>query len=571
MARVLVDVPLAHLDRPFDYLVPGHDGRRRPSPGARVKVRFAGQDVDGFVVARAATQRPRAAGWRRCAGWSAPSRCCRPRSPRSARAVAARYAGTRSDVLRLAVPPRHATTEKRAVAAGARAGALDLGRAARRLGGPRARRARSCATWPTGGVAAGGVVGAPGTDWPHAGRPRRRGDRRRGPGRAGCVPDRRDVARVDAALTAVLGADQHVVLTADAGPGAALPRFLAVSRGAAPGRGRHPRGGLRAGARPRPGGDLGRRRRPARRAAGAVPPHPRGAAAARRAARARPPCVGGFARTVEAEYLLRTGWARELAAARGAASGPRLTVARHRRDRPRARARPARRAAPGCPREAHQRDPGRRSSTGRCWCRRRARATPPSLACERCRDAGPLPRLLRPAARCPRPTAPPTCRWCGTEQPAWACAECGHRGLRAPVLGDAPHRRGARPRVPGRPGAHLERRPGARRRSADRPAIVVATPGAEPVADGGYAAVVLLDTWLMLARDRPARRRRRRCGAGPTPSALVRRRRPGRRRRRPRPPRAAGAGALGPGRLRRARDRASGRRRTCRRRPGWRR
>ena len=32
------------------------------------------------------------------------------------------------------------------------------------------------------------------------------------------------------------------------------------------------------------------------------------------------------------------------------------------------------------------------------------------------------------------------------------------------------------------------------------PEIVVATPGAEPVAEGGYAAVVLLDTWLPLAR-----------------------------------------------------------------------
>jgi primosomal protein N' (replication factor Y) len=30
--------------------------------------------------------------------------------------------------------------------------------------------------------------------------------------------------------------------------------------------------------------------------------------------------------------------------------------------------------------------------------------------------------------------------------------------------------------------------------------IVVATPGAEPVAAGGYAAVVLLDTWLLLSR-----------------------------------------------------------------------
>jgi primosomal protein N' (replication factor Y) len=34
----------------------------------------------------------------------------------------------------------------------------------------------------------------------------------------------------------------------------------------------------------------------------------------------------------------------------------------------------------------------------------------------------------------------------------------------------------------------------------DRPAIVVATPGAEPVAEGGYTAVVVLDTWLALSR-----------------------------------------------------------------------
>ena len=45
--------PLAHLDRSFDYAVPAtmaDDAR----PGARVKVRFAGQDVDGFVLERCA-------------------------------------------------------------------------------------------------------------------------------------------------------------------------------------------------------------------------------------------------------------------------------------------------------------------------------------------------------------------------------------------------------------------------------------------------------------------------------------------------------------------------------------
>jgi primosomal protein N' (replication factor Y) len=38
-------------------------------------------------------------------------------------------------------------------------------------------------------------------------------------------------------------------------------------------------------------------------------------------------------------------------------------------------------------------------------------------------------------------------------------------------------------------------------RVGPQPDIVVATVGAEPVADEGYAAVVVLDTWLSLARD----------------------------------------------------------------------
>ena len=60
VARVLVDVPLAHLDRTFDYAVPASmaDDAR---PGVRVKVRFAGQDVDGFVLDAGDGHRPRAA------------------------------------------------------------------------------------------------------------------------------------------------------------------------------------------------------------------------------------------------------------------------------------------------------------------------------------------------------------------------------------------------------------------------------------------------------------------------------------------------------------------------------
>ncbi|HET9758204.1 MAG TPA: primosome assembly protein PriA, partial [Nocardioidaceae bacterium] len=94
---------------------------------------------------------------------------------------------------------------------------------------------------------------------------------------------------------------------------------------------------------------------------------------------------------------------------------------------------------------------------------------------------------------------PPSCRWCGTEQHGWACRECGGRGLRAPVVGErrtAEELGRAFPQVP-------VRTSGGDRVLATvepRPAVVVATPGAEPVVEGGYACVVLLDTWLMLAR-----------------------------------------------------------------------
>ena len=111
VARVLVDVPLAHLDRTFDYAVPTAYAETAV-PGARVKVRFAGQDVDGYVVARAATtdHNGALANLRRVVS---PEPVLTPEIAALTADVAQRYAGTRSDVLRLAVPARHATTEQR--------------------------------------------------------------------------------------------------------------------------------------------------------------------------------------------------------------------------------------------------------------------------------------------------------------------------------------------------------------------------------------------------------------------------------------------------------------------------
>ena len=51
VARIAVDLPLAHLDRPFDYLVPERLAALA-RPGVRVRVRFAGQLTDGYVLER---------------------------------------------------------------------------------------------------------------------------------------------------------------------------------------------------------------------------------------------------------------------------------------------------------------------------------------------------------------------------------------------------------------------------------------------------------------------------------------------------------------------------------------
>ncbi|MGN0064190.1 MAG: primosome assembly protein PriA, partial [Nocardioides sp.] len=98
------------------------------------------------------------------------------------------------------------------------------------------------------------------------------------------------------------------------------------------------------------------------------------------------------------------------------------------------------------------------------------------------------------------PTTPPACRWCATAAPAWACPTCGHHGLRAPVRGNV-----RTAEELGRSFAGTTVRSSHAEHMVDsvphEPAIVVATVGAEPVAERGYGTVVLLDTWLTLARD----------------------------------------------------------------------
>jgi primosomal protein N' (replication factor Y) len=489
VAQVLVDLPLAHLDRPFDYAVPATMAAAAV-PGARVKVRFAGQDVDAFVLARVAdSDHP--------GRLQALRRVVSPEPVLSAEVatlvgeVAARYAGTRSDVLRLAVPARHATTEKEPSPAFATpAKPADPARWSAYTGGAAFLEALGRAE-----AARGVWTVAPGDDWAvllaeaavataHAGR-----------GVLVCLPDRRDVDRLDHALTSRLGAGAHVVLTADAGPARRYAAFLAVSRGAA----RIVIGTRAAAFAPvhdlglvamwDDGDDLYAEPR-------APYPHTREVLLLRAQLGDTAALLGSHARSVEAEYLVQSGWAREIAVPRDVLRR-RVSV-----------------AVTGDSELELARDPGARSArlphaafetiriglaVGPVLVQTPRAGYATRLACDRCRTPAECPTCHGPL-RVTDARRPPECAWCGTVASDWSCAACGGRGLRAPVLGE---RRTAEELGRAFPSFPVRSSSGDRvlAEVPAKPAIVVATPGAEPVAPGGYAAVLLLDTWLLLARS----------------------------------------------------------------------
>ncbi|RFU39399.1 primosome assembly protein PriA, partial [Actinomadura logoneensis] len=109
VARIAVDMSLPHLDRPFDYLVP-NELDPKAVPGCRVRVRFAGQLVDGLLLERVQeSDHDGTLSFLERVTSAEP--VLAPEIAALAREVADRYAGTLADVLRLAIPPRHAKAE----------------------------------------------------------------------------------------------------------------------------------------------------------------------------------------------------------------------------------------------------------------------------------------------------------------------------------------------------------------------------------------------------------------------------------------------------------------------------
>ncbi|GAA2173366.1 primosomal protein N' [Agrococcus versicolor] len=123
----------------------------------------------------------------------------------------------------------------------------------------------------------------------------------------------------------------------------------------------------------------------------------------------------------------------------------------------------------------------------------------PALACARCGERARCRRCSGPLRRA-RAEASPSCAWCGAVHAAWSCTSCGGRGI--VELGRGSMRTAdelgrAFPNVPVvvADGQHE------RLEVDDRPRLVVATRGAEPIAAGGYHAVLLLDGERLLARE----------------------------------------------------------------------
>jgi len=487
VARLMVDVPLAHLDRPFDYLVPTElDEQVRA--GSRVRVRFAGRLVDAFVLERLAVSEHegRLAFVERAVG----EPVLTAQTAALFRAVADRWAGNFVDVVRLGVPSRHAAAEARE---SDRAGAVEPGEG---LGFSRYRAGGSFLGAVADGRPARAVWSAlPGEDWPRRLAEAARVALAAGRGAVVIVPDARDLGRLDLAFTAVLGAGRHVALSAELGPSERYRRWLAARRGAV-----RAVIGTRAAAYA-PVADLGliaiwddgddlydEPRAPYA--------HTRDVLVLRSAQAGCALLLGAFGRTAEAQLLLESGWAHEIVADRAAvrAAAPRVRATGDDVELARDPAAAAARLPSVAWRAAHD-----ALAAGHPVLVQVPRGGyVPALACVRDRTPARCGTCSGPLAA-PSRDAPAQCRWCGRPAPDWACPSCGGRRMRAVVVGS-----GRTAEELGRAFSGVPvRTSGGDRVLAEvsaQPALVVATPGAEPVADGGYGAALLLDGWALLSR-----------------------------------------------------------------------
>jgi primosomal protein N' (replication factor Y) len=514
VAQVYVDLSLPHLDHLFDYAV-GPQLAEQVQPGVRAKVRFSGRLVDAYVMELSPTSdQPRLLPLIRLAGSEV---VLPPAGRRLLRAVADHCGGSFVDVARLALPPRHAT------AARAQPPVLPPPAPPRWRDSPLAEYRAG-----DGFLAALAAGGAPRALWEVAPAASPLGDWADGLAAAAAAtvesgrnailvaPDAKDCDRLVAALQSRVDPRRVVRQTADLGPAARYRGYLAALAG----RAQVVVGSRAAAYLPLP--ELGliglwddaddsyvepRAPYPLTRDVVALHASGRGAGL----------LLAAHGRSPEAAAWLEQGWLRPIS------QPPAWTRRQSARTQVAGQSDQAERLAPAVrsARLPHDVFAVIRAGLGLgpVLIQVPHRGHRRGLFCRdcgqplRCVCGGPLVEIGWTAAE---PTSAPSsasgrpggrqvgrpqlsCRWCGRSSADWRCLHCRSQRYRATTTGAARtaeelaqafpevtvlHADGDNP-LPGLP---------------DRPALVVATPGAEPTAEAGYAAACLLDGAALLAR-----------------------------------------------------------------------
>ncbi len=510
-----METPLPHLDRPFDYSVPA-ELDEAAQPGVRVKVKFNGQDLSGFIMERTAESD---------AGHAlvplhkviSPVAVLTPTVRDLVAAVAARYAGTVSDVLRVAVPPRVAKLEKDFLAGVfAEAGAETASEAVE----PHAEAVET-ATSSEQADAWDGYRNGPAfvrhlrdggspravfsplqgygpAAWPRLLAQSVAAVRASGRGALVVVPDHRDLDQLEAALLEVLPASDVARLTAEDGPTPRYRNFLRLLAGSA----RVAIGTRSAAYAPvrdvglvacwDDGDDLHIEQR-------APYAHAREVLLLRADQEGAACLMAAHSRSTELQRLVEAGWAMPIDAERPylRRTVPRVlnTADSFEQERdPLARIARLPGAAWRAAKEGLERGPVLVQVARAGYA--------PSLVCETCREPARCQACQGPLALAGASGSAsiPQCRWCSTPSPDWHCVHCSSRRLRKGATGVLRTAEELGRAFPGKAvvtssGDHVKASVGSSK------ALVVATVGAEPVADGGYAAALLLDGDSLLRRE----------------------------------------------------------------------
>ena len=501
-----------HLDRLFDYAVPA-DLDAHAQPGVRVRVRFSGRLVDAFVIERR-RRSDHPGELRPLERVISPIEVLPQPLWQLVNTLADRYAGVRSDILRSAVPSRHASAEKAGLFADGAAwedlgatlqsveqAATDSYSAAEAALAPYAHGAAYLSALVAGKAARACLLTPPGRDIPTLIAAVAAAVAWNTDGSVLVVaPNQRLVDRLVAGLREYMNPAQVMELTAQVGPNARYRRYLSVLAGQA-----RVVVGTRSAAllpmvKPRlmvlvgeSDDNLVDPRAPyihAREALGLHAEHTGAGlliAGVHRSAEVQQWVDSGFVYPLlpgREELRAAMPWIRGLGETDGATE-----------------------------RELHA--PGARiPSMGFAALRECVdngvpalvqvprRGYAPALACAKCRTParcrhcnGPLELPTSAQA------APPRCRWCGQTAGLFTCSACGNHAVRLSVIG---HDRTVEELGRAFPGVPIIASGG--KNVVDsvrlRKSIVVATPGAEPTVVGGlYGAAILVDPWILLGRQ----------------------------------------------------------------------